>query len=114
MTNIRPFVSLLGAAALLLAASARAQMSYGQGVALLDKYHCSGCHALDRTTSGGPSLRAIARHYASEPNAVEELELRVHNGSVGIFGPLVMPAMNVPHDDLEAMIKWILKLPLQP
>lgn len=112
MKNIGLFVCLLGG--IFLATAPHAQLSYAAGEALLAKYHCSGCHALDVSSAAGPSLRDIARHYASEPNAVEELELRVHNGSTGIFGPVPMPPVNVPEGDLEAMIKWILKLPLKP
>ncbi len=104
---------LLALSAPLTALPAQAQMSYAEGASLMATYGCSACHTLDETRRG-PSLRDIARRYASDPNAVEELSIRVHNGVSGVWGPFVMPPMNVPDEDLQLLIKWILQLPLEP
>jgi cytochrome c len=105
--------ALLALVALLSSVSAHAQMSYAEGSHLMTEYGCSSCHALNRPLKG-PALVDIARRYVSDPNAIEYLSIHVHNGSVGAWGPLVMPPVDVPDDQLQAMIRWIMQLPLQP
>ncbi len=113
--NTRVFIStvFIALSASLTALPARAQMSYAEGARLMASYGCSACHTLDQTHPG-PSLRDIARRYSSDPNAVEELSIRVHNGVSGVWGPFVMPPVNVPDEELQPLIKWILQLPLEP
>jgi cytochrome c len=102
---------LLVAMGVMAVASALAAepLTYGQGFDLLAKYNCQTCHALDKNRSG-PSLRAIAKKYASDPNAVNNLGASVVNGSTGVWGPIPMPPTAVPAGDLEKLIKWILTL----
>jgi cytochrome c len=57
-----------------------------------------------------PSLRDIAKKYASSPNARAELEAKVVNGSVGVWGPMPMPPTSVPETDVDTLLKWILSL----
>jgi cytochrome c len=84
-------------------------LSYGQGEELMAKYNCQACHALDKNLSG-PSLRAIAKRYASDPTAIEALEAKILNGSIGVWGPIPMPPSHVPAQDLRKLINWILQL----
>jgi cytochrome c len=102
---------LLGAMGGMAVASALADepLTYGQGFDLLTKYNCQTCHALDKNLSG-PSLRAIAKKYASDPNAVNDLEASVVNGSTGVWGPIPMPPTAVPAGDLKRLLKWTLTL----
>jgi cytochrome c len=96
----------------IVAANARADepISYAEGGALMATYKCSSCHAPDSPLHG-PSLRAMAKKYASDPNAQGELETRVLNGSAGIWGTnSVMPPSVVPQHDLHILIEWILSL----
>ena len=90
-------------------AAADEVISNARATQLLAKYNCQTCHALDKNLSG-PSLRAIAKKYASDPNAVNRLEASVVNGSTGVWGPIPMPPTAVPAGDLETLIKWILTL----
>jgi cytochrome c551/c552 len=55
-------------------------------------------------------LRAIARRYASDPNASGELEAAMRNGSSGAWGASAMAAVDVPAADLTPLIEWILSL----
>jgi cytochrome c len=92
------------------AAAADEPISYAAGDQLTAKYNCQSCHMLDKTTAAGPSLRDIAKRYASDPHAVIELEAKVRNGSFGAWGPIPMAPINVPDTDLHMLIKWILSL----
>ena len=61
-------------------------------------------------TAAGPSFRAIAKRYASDPNAQSELETTVRNGSTGAWGPTPMPGVDVPERDLKRLVAFILSL----
>ena len=92
-------------------AAADEPLSDTQAFNLLQKYGCQSCHALDGG-QGGPSYRAIAREYSSDPSAIDYLQSSVLNGSSGVFGDSAMPGTDVPGADLRAMINWILQLQL--
>jgi cytochrome c551/c552 len=68
-----------------LACARAAEPGLGEGTKLANKYNCQSCHLLDKP-SAGPSFRAIAKRYASDPNAQGELETTVRNGSTGALG----------------------------
>jgi len=99
----------LFALSLAAAAAANAQMSYADGAALMAKYNCQSCHAMNQTLAG-PSLVAIAKKYSSDPNAPAYLEAQVLNGSMGVWGGVPMAPVNVPDAQLAALIGWILQL----
>jgi cytochrome c len=91
-------------------AMADAPIRYEEGTRLMHRYHCQTCHRAYGSLQG-PSFRAIARRYASDPDAVEELEMKVLNGSSGAWGTrFAMPSSEVPPADLHALIRWILSL----
>jgi cytochrome c551/c552 len=108
-----PFASLMLALSLstsLACACARAaEPGFGQGAKLANKYNCQSCHLLDKPAAG-PSFRAIAKRYASDPNAQSELETTVRNGSTGAWGPTPMPGVDVPERDLKRLVAFILSL----
>jgi len=95
----------------LAAATAQADepVGYQDGLRLMQKYHCQQCHTVDKSLAG-PSLRAIAKHYASDPNAREEVATNILNGSTGAWGPLPMPPVQVAKEDLRPLVDWILSL----
>jgi len=91
-------------------ASADEVISNSRAAKLLAKYNCQACHAMDTSSLPGPSYRAIAKKYASDPQAVGDLEASVVNGSSGTWGNNAMPSNNIPNKDLQALIVWILQL----
>ncbi len=84
-------------------------IGFEQGARLMAKYNCQSCHSTDKALAG-PSLREIAKRYASDPNAPEELEERIVNGTSGAWGPTAMPPVKVPEEDLKRLVEWILSL----
>jgi cytochrome c len=96
---------------ILVAAAAQADEPVGDqtGLNLVEKYHCQQCHTIDKT-HGGPSFSAIAKRYASDPNARNEVASRILNGSTGAWGPLPMPPVAVSKEDLRPLVDWILSL----
>jgi cytochrome c len=77
---------------------------------LLAKYGCKACHAVGTSSLPGPSYLAIAKKYASDPQAIGDLETSVVNGSSGTWGSNAMPPTDIPSKDLQALIVWILQL----
>jgi cytochrome c len=96
---------------ILAAAAAQADEPVGDqtGLKLAQKYDCEQCHTIDRTR-GGPSFSAVAKRYASDPNARDEVAARILNGSTGAWGPLPMPPVAVSKEDLRPLVDWILSL----
>ncbi len=91
-------------------AAADEVISNAKATKLLAKYNCQTCHSMDKSSLPGPSYRDIAKKYASDPQAVGELEASVLNGSSGTWGDSAMPSNDVPDKDLKALIVWILQL----
>ena len=96
---------------LLITAAAQADEPVGDqtGLKLVRKYNCQQCHSLDSPGSG-PSWSAIAKRYASDPTARDEVAANILNGSVGAWGPLPMPPVAVSKEDLRPLVDWILSL----
>lgn len=91
-------------------ASADEPIGFQEGLALLQKYNCQTCHAVDRPMAG-PSLHAIAKKYASDPHARGVLSESILNGSIGVWGSAApMPPIKVPAADLRPLVEWILSL----
>ena len=83
---------------------------YTLGEALMIRYQCATCHA-PYDPSKAPSLHAIARRYATDPAAQQELETMVLNGSAGEWGTnSAMPSNEVPAEDLHSLVEWILSM----
>jgi cytochrome c len=95
--------------ALSLACARAAEPGFGEGTKLANKYNCQSCHLLDKQAAG-PSFRAIAKRYASDPNAQGELETTIRNGSTGAWGPTPMAGVKVPEHDLKRLVAFILSL----
>ncbi len=77
---------------------------------LAKKNTCMGCHAMDRKVVG-PSYKAIAARYQSQPRAqmVDTLATKIRLGSGGAWGVVVMPAnTKISEADAKKLAEWIL------
>ena len=71
---------------------------------------CMGCHAMDRKVVG-PSYKAIATRYQSQPRAqmVNTLATKIQRGGGGAWGVVVMPAnTKISEVDAKKLAEWIL------
>jgi cytochrome c len=93
-------------------AAARADevISDARAQQLLAKYNCQACHGGANSAQQGPSFRDVAKKYASDPQAVGDLEASILNGSSGTWGNNAMPSNDVPQHDLQTLVVWILQL----
>jgi cytochrome c551/c552 len=104
---LKVFLLALSAVAV---AAADEVISNAKATQLLANYNCQACHTVDTSSLPGPSFRDVAKKYASDPEAVGDLEASVLNGSSGTWGDSAMPSNDVPNEDLKALIVWILQL----
>src|SRR3984885_6417437 len=91
-------------------AAADEVISNAKATQLLAKYNCQTCHTVNASSLPGPSYLDIAKKYASDPQAIGDLETSVLNGSSGTWGNSAMPSTDVPDKDLKSLIVWILQL----
>jgi cytochrome c len=71
---------------------------------------CMGCHAMDRKVVG-PSYKAIATRYQSQPRVqmVDTLATKIRLGGGGAWGVVVMPAnTKISEADAKKLAAWIL------
>jgi len=78
------------------------------GFKLAAKYNCQSCHSVYDASMQGPTYRAIAKKYASDNNARDELSASILNGSSGTWGSNTMPSTDIPAGDLKKLVEWIL------
>ncbi len=77
---------------------------------LAKKSGCNACHT-DDTKLVGPAYKDVAEKYAKDKDAVKKLTEKVRKGSMGVWGPIPMPANPAVSDkDLDAIVKSILNL----
>ena len=78
--------------------------------ALLDQARCGMCHQLENPMLG-PSYKAIAERYRNQDGAVDEVFVRMREGSQGLWGQTPMPAVaeaTLSDDELRAVVDWVL------
>ena len=75
--------------------------------ALMAKYNCQACHAVDKKLIG-PAYKDVAAKYAGDSAAPARLQQKVKAGSSGVWGPVPMPPNNVPDADLKTLVAWVL------
>jgi cytochrome c551/c552 len=56
----------------------------------------------------GPAFADVARRYAGNPDALNELSSKVRQGGAGGWGTTPMPPQHVAEADLRAILGWIL------
>lgn len=102
---MRKFVALSVAAGLMASAGAAFADE-----ALLKKYNCVACHAIDKKLVG-PAYKDVAKKYAGDASAAANLAKKVKAGGVGVWGQIPMPAnAAVPDADIATMVKYVLSL----
>ncbi len=73
------------------------------------KYGCTACHAVDSKVIG-PAFKEVAAKYRGK-DVEATLAEKVKNGGSGVWGQVPMPPNpQVPDQDLQAVVKWILSL----
>ncbi len=76
--------------------------------ALADKATCTGCHAVDKKILG-PAFQEVAKKYADQKDAVDQLAISIKKGGVGKWGQIPMPAMPALSDaDAKTLATWIM------
>lgn len=71
--------------------------------AVLSKYACIACHAVDRKILG-PAFVEVARKY---PGKVEYLAQKIKSGGVGIWGQVPMPAQTLSEAEALTVANWL-------
>lgn len=72
-------------------------------LALLSKYSCTACHAVDRTVVG-PSFQAVGKKHAGK---VDYLAGKIKSGGSGVWGPIPMPAQSLSDAEAKTIATWI-------
>lgn len=76
--------------------------------ALAEKSTCTGCHATDKKILG-PAFLEVAKKYADQKDAVDQLAVSIKKGGVGKWGQIGMPAMpNLSDADAKTLAAWIM------
>jgi cytochrome c5 len=105
-------VATAAAAAAAPAAAAKpgAPLDFKAGEALMQKYGCAACHAVDKKIVG-PSYQDVATKYRGDAGAPAKLVQKVKAGGAGVWGQIPMPPNpKVPDDEIKALVSWILSL----
>jgi cytochrome c5/cytochrome c551/c552 len=98
------------AAAAAPAAKAGASLDLQSGQAMMQKYGCAACHAVDKPVVG-PAYSQVAAKYRGDNTAATKLEQKVKAGGSGVWGAVPMPPnATVPDADIKALVSWILTL----
>jgi cytochrome c len=105
MKTLVPVILLVLGAAL---AMADEPVGDATGNRLAAKYNCQSCHSLYDSSMQGPTYRDIAKKYASDPNARDEVSASIAYGSSGAWGSNAMPSNDIPRGDLRQLVEWIL------
>lgn len=79
------------------------------GPELFKSKGCSGCHSIDSKLVG-PAYKDVAKKFAGQDGAAEELAGRIKNGSKGVWGPIPIPPNAVTEDEAKILAQWVLTL----
>jgi cytochrome c len=78
--------------------------------ALANSKNCMACHAVERKLVG-PSYKDIAKKYANQKDAAEQLAGKIVKGGSGVWGAIPMPANpQVSEADAKKLTAWVLSL----
>jgi cytochrome c len=76
--------------------------------ALASAKGCMACHAVDRKLVG-PSYKDVAKKYAGNKEAVDQLAVKIVKGGSGVWGVLAMTANpQVNEADAKKLASWVL------
>lgn len=77
---------------------------------LAQSKNCMACHAIGNKLVG-PAFKDVAKKYAGEAGADAKLSEKIMKGSVGVWGPVPMPAnAHVTSAESLSIVKWIQSL----
>ena len=112
MRNIRPIMFNLNYGIVGIGIIASIFITSGASASpdLAKQNTCMGCHAMDRKVVG-PSYKAIATRYQSQPRSqmVDTLANKIRLGGGGAWGVVVMPAnTKISEADAKKLAEWIL------
>ncbi|WP_432725700.1 c-type cytochrome [Variovorax sp. W6] len=72
---------------------------------------CMACHGLVHKQVG-PGFAQIAERYRGDGEAAARLAGKIRNGSVGVWGRVIMPRQTqVSEADAQVLAQWILSQP---
>lgn len=101
------WMGMVAATGLLFAGSAFA----ADETALAQKSGCMACHQV-AVKVVGPAYKDVAKKYASDAKAVDNLTKKVVAGGKGVWGEVPMPAKGgnatVTEADIKKIVAWIM------
>ena len=75
---------------------------------LVDGSDCMRCHAIDRKAVG-PGFVQVAERYASQADAQTYIADKIRNGSVGVWGNVIMPRHpQIAESEALQMAAWVM------
>jgi cytochrome c len=78
--------------------------------AMAQKNSCFACHAVDKKVLG-PAFKDVAKKYADNKDATNQISKVLREGSSGKWGSIPMPGQsNLSSDDANALANWVLSL----
>lgn len=84
-------------------ATPKADADSKQPTALMQKYICTTCHAVDRKIVG-PAFMDVAKKY---PGQVDYITKKIQSGGSGIWGAVAMPAQKLTEAEARTIASWI-------
>jgi cytochrome c len=103
VADASPATSAAGTVAGAAGASTGAMGNTKAVLALLGKHNCTACHGVERKIVG-PAMTDVAKKY---PDQADILAQKIKNGGAGVWGPIPMPAQNLPLADAQAIAAWL-------
>lgn len=77
-------------------------------LALAKSKNCMACHAVDKKLVG-PAYKDVAKKYAGQKDAVDQLATKIIKGGSGVWGAIPMPAnTQVNEADAKKLAAWVL------
>ena len=72
--------------------------------------NCMACHATEKKLVG-PSYKDVAKKYAADAKAVENLAVKIQKGGSGVWGAVPMPPnANVNAEEAQKLAAWVMSL----
>lgn len=75
--------------------------------ALLQKYSCTACHAVDSKLVG-PAFREIAQKHGSRADGVAYLAGKIKSGGSGVWGQIPMPPQTLSDAEARTIGQWLI------
>ncbi|MEY4754230.1 MAG: hypothetical protein RJA44_1905 [Pseudomonadota bacterium] len=74
--------------------------------AVLQKYSCTACHAVDNKLVG-PAFREVAQKYGAQADAVGYLIGKIKSGGSGTWGQIPMPPQTLSDAEARSVAEWL-------